>query len=49
MERGLSIVLAGHTETERGYLPVLKKKIEEKMAGVRVVVSGKDRAPMVVV
>ncbi len=49
MERGLSVVLAGHTETERGYLPTLKKKIEEKMAGVRVVVSGKDRAPLVVV
>jgi len=49
MERGLSVVLAGHTETERGYLPVLKKKIEEKMAGVRVVVSSRDRAPLVVV
>ena len=46
LERGISIVLAGHTETERGYLPVLARKLETAAPGVKVMVSRVDRAPL---
>lgn len=42
LDMGCGVVLAGHTETERGYLAVLAKKLEEK--GIRAVVSGEDGA-----
>lgn len=46
LERGISVVLAGHTETERGYLPVLARKLETAAPGVKVMVSREDRAPL---
>ncbi len=42
LDRGCSLVLAGHTETERGFLPVLGKRLEGM--GVRAVVSLEDGA-----
>ncbi|HYE02546.1 MAG TPA: Nif3-like dinuclear metal center hexameric protein [Phycisphaerales bacterium] len=45
LDLGLSVVLAGHTETERGYLPVLARRLEAELPGVEVVVSGADRSP----
>jgi dinuclear metal center YbgI/SA1388 family protein len=46
--RGVTVVLAGHTQTERGFLPVLKGKLEGvlKGKGVEVVVSERDGEPM---
>jgi dinuclear metal center YbgI/SA1388 family protein len=43
-ERGCAIVLAGHTETERPYLPVLADCLRERLGGVRVTVATRDRA-----
>ncbi|HBS28083.1 MAG TPA: Nif3-like dinuclear metal center hexameric protein [Phycisphaerales bacterium] len=40
---GLSLVLAGHTETERGYLPTLAARLGGLLAGVRFEVSRADR------
>ena len=42
LERGVSVVLAGHTETERGYLPRLAERLGAAMAGVKVLVSERD-------
>ncbi len=46
--RGVAVMLAGHTQTERGYLKVLKVRLEKmlKGKGVEVVVSGVDGEPM---
>ncbi|MEM1167161.1 MAG: Nif3-like dinuclear metal center hexameric protein [Planctomycetota bacterium] len=46
LDRGVSVVLAGHTNTERGYLPVLADRVREHLAGASVVVSTSDAAPM---
>ncbi len=50
LDSGMSIVLAGHTNTERGYLPRLAKRLEKGLAGgggvgARVLVSQKDKSP----
>jgi dinuclear metal center YbgI/SA1388 family protein len=48
VEGGMSVVLAGHTETERAYLPRLAERLAGEM-GVergRVVVSSSDRSPV---
>ncbi|MBL8757448.1 MAG: Nif3-like dinuclear metal center hexameric protein, partial [Phycisphaerae bacterium] len=42
---GLGVVLAGHTETERGYLPVLAARLAGLWPGVRAVVSRADGPP----
>lgn len=47
VSRGCSVILAGHTETERPYLPVLAGEIRRELPGVSVVVSTADRAPAV--
>jgi len=48
--RGKSVVLTGHTNTERGYLPVLKRLLARQLAGsgqgVKIVVSRRDRHPL---
>lgn len=46
---GLSIILAGHTSTERGYLPRLKHRLQAELQGVAVHVSAKDKSPLRVV
>lgn len=42
---GLAVVLAGHTETERGYLPALAERLAVLWPGVRAVVSRADAPP----
>lgn len=46
--RGVSVILAGHTETERPYLPVLARKISERSPALAVAVSKADRSPFAV-
>jgi dinuclear metal center YbgI/SA1388 family protein len=43
---GCTVVLAGHTNTERGYLKVLKKRIQRSLADLEVTVSRKDSDPL---
>lgn len=44
---GMSVILGGHTNTERGYLPRLKGTLEENLPGVRVKISTADKDPLV--
>ncbi len=44
---GLSVILAGHTNTERGYLPRLASRLERELPGLGVVVSDRDGDPLV--
>lgn len=44
---GMSVILGGHTSTERGYLPRLKGTLEESLPGVRVKISVADKDPLV--
>lgn len=44
---GMSILLGGHTSTERGYLPRLAKRLGEDLDGARVQVSERDRSPLI--
>ncbi len=46
---GMSIILAGHTNTERGYLPRLAQVLCERLPDLRAVVSRADRDPVTVV
>jgi dinuclear metal center YbgI/SA1388 family protein len=45
---GLSVILGGHTATERGYLPTLAGRLKEQLGGAECVVSEEDRDPLVV-
>jgi dinuclear metal center YbgI/SA1388 family protein len=47
LHAGMSVILAGHTNTERGYLPRLARRIEKQIPGVRALVSAADRDPLV--
>ncbi len=50
VERGVGLILAGHTQTERCYLPVYRKRIVKAAGGaVEVVVSKADRPPVEVI
>jgi putative NIF3 family GTP cyclohydrolase 1 type 2 len=42
LNAGMSVILGGHTGTERGYLPRLKHLLEKRLAGARVAISAKD-------
>jgi dinuclear metal center YbgI/SA1388 family protein len=42
-QSGLSILLAGHTNTERGYLPRLKSKLESLLSDAQIQLSTKDQ------
>ncbi len=47
VQRGTSIILAGHTNTERPYLPIYRDRLDEQTGGkVEWLVSEADRAPM---
>lgn len=48
MHDGIDVLLAGHTNTERGYLPRLATKIGEQLPGIEPRVSKSDRDPLVV-
>jgi len=39
---GLSVVLAGHTNTERGYLPHLARRLRDELPELETMVSGRD-------
>jgi dinuclear metal center YbgI/SA1388 family protein len=47
LNAGLSLILAGHTNTERGYLPRLARRLTEALPGLKTVVSQSDRSPRV--
>lgn len=46
LESGCSVILAGHTETERGYLPALARRLNALNAQFAACVSREDRAPL---
>jgi dinuclear metal center YbgI/SA1388 family protein len=46
VSRGCSVILAGHTNTERPYLKVLAKRLREALSGVEVLVSKRDQDPL---
>ncbi|HZW10379.1 MAG TPA: Nif3-like dinuclear metal center hexameric protein [Phycisphaerales bacterium] len=45
---GMHVLLAGHTNTERGYLPLLAERLQKELPGVRTRMSAVDRDPLVV-
>lgn len=45
MERGVSVLLTGHTESERGYLPLLAQDIHRALPDCTVAVAARDRSP----
>lgn len=45
-QQGLSLILAGHTNTERGYLPLLAERLGSALPAARFVVSKADRDPV---
>ncbi|MFN0132836.1 MAG: Nif3-like dinuclear metal center hexameric protein [Phycisphaerales bacterium] len=47
LNAGTSVILAGHTNTERGYLPRLARRLSATLPDARVVVSQLDRSPRV--
>ncbi|MBX3377650.1 MAG: Nif3-like dinuclear metal center hexameric protein [Phycisphaeraceae bacterium] len=47
LHSGLSLILAGHTNTERGYLPRLARRLESMLSGVSFKVSAVDKSPRV--
>ncbi|MBT8484223.1 MAG: Nif3-like dinuclear metal center hexameric protein [Phycisphaerales bacterium] len=43
---GCTIILAGHTNTERGYLPHLAERVSAETDGVRLTISRRDADPL---
>lgn len=43
---GCAVLLAGHTNTERGYLPILRDRLAEDLDGVRIHVAERDGDPL---
>ena len=43
--RGVSVLLAGHTNTERGYLPILQTRLQQANPDITFSVSTSDTAP----
>lgn len=46
LRAGVGVLLAGHTPTERGYLPRLASRIRSRVADIIVSVSREDRDPL---
>lgn len=46
LDAGISVILAGHTETERGYLPTLAAKLNQISPAFGAQVSLEDRPPL---
>jgi putative NIF3 family GTP cyclohydrolase 1 type 2 len=44
--RGCTVVLAGHTNTERGYLGPLREQLAKMLPDVEFQVSRRDRDPL---
>jgi dinuclear metal center YbgI/SA1388 family protein len=49
LNAGMSVLLGGHTSTERGYLPRLRDRLAAAMPGVEVLVSQEDRDTLITV
>ncbi len=47
LNAGMSVILAGHTNTERGYLPRLAKRLRAQLPGLRTLISAADKSPFV--
>lgn len=45
---GMHVLLAGHTNTERGYLVRLSDRLQQELPGAEMAISTKDRDPLVV-
>jgi dinuclear metal center YbgI/SA1388 family protein len=45
-DRGCTVILAGHTNTERGYLNVLRERLSEMLPKTRIDLSQADRDPL---
>ncbi len=45
--RGCTIILAGHSNTERGFLPILRRRLLKEWGKVDVVISKRDRHPLI--
>jgi putative NIF3 family GTP cyclohydrolase 1 type 2 len=43
---GASVILCDHTNTERPYLPVLKRRLARALKGVKIDISKADREPL---
>jgi len=48
-ERGCTVILAGHTNTERGFLPRLVSRLAPSFEGVEFILAATDREPLRVV
>jgi putative NIF3 family GTP cyclohydrolase 1 type 2 len=48
VEAGASVILCDHTNTERGYLPALARRVGALCPDVVVAISSEDRDPLVV-
>ncbi|MEM0982404.1 MAG: Nif3-like dinuclear metal center hexameric protein [Planctomycetota bacterium] len=48
LDRGTSLLLAGHTNTERGYLPRLASKVSAQLPALTIAISNADRDPLTV-
>ena len=46
LDAGCAVILAGHTETERGYLPTLESKVRDLLPGATFAISTADRPPL---
>jgi putative NIF3 family GTP cyclohydrolase 1 type 2 len=46
LRRGCAVMLAGHTNTERGYLPRLRDLLGTAMPECRFEISTTDRSPL---
>ncbi|MEM1330440.1 MAG: Nif3-like dinuclear metal center hexameric protein [Planctomycetota bacterium] len=46
MDNGMGVLLAGHTNTERGYLPRLADRLRGELVGVEVMVCERDMDPL---
>ncbi len=44
--RGCTVVLAGHTNTERGYLPVLRERMLQSLQGTSISIASADVDPL---
>lgn len=44
---GMHVLLAGHTNTERGYLPRLARRLRDELPGVETRLAAADRDPLV--
>ncbi len=43
---GCTVILAGHTNTERGYLPVLRQRLSGLLSGAHITISHADADPL---